>query len=222
MDTVSKDPSTQVKWKALKKNVWVIENIEKPSEEMCLYAVKTAWNTLKFIKNPSDNVLEEAVSVKGWAIQFIEDPSIKIQKRAVEKDWDSIKYVIDPIEEVQLLAVNSYYGALKYIKQPTLNVKRAAIAQNAEAVNFLEDINEDEMRLFIEDNIDIVKYVASIVDIEMVKIVLVKKLSSEDIEASYVIKFVNCEALIIDKADFIHEFGCEKAKRIFVDYKLSY
>lgn len=222
METVSKDPLNQAKWEELKNNVWAIENIEKPSEEMCLYAVKTAWNTLKFIKNPSDNVLEEAVSVKGWAIQFIEDPSIEIQKKAVEKDWDSIKYVIDPIEEVQLLAVNSYYGALKYIKQPTLKVKRTAITKNAEAVNFLEGINEEEMSLFIEDNIDIIKYVASIVDIEIVKIILKKKLSCEDIEPSYVIKFVNCEALIIDKADFIHEYGSEKAKRIFVDYKLSY
>lgn len=222
MEIESKNHCVNVQWEELKSNVWAIENIEKPSEEMCLFAVKSAWNTLKFIKNPSDVVLERAVSEKGWAIQFIKNPSIEIQKIAVKKDWDSIKYIIEPTQEIQLLAVNSYYCALKYIKFPTLMVKRKAIMQNAEAVNFLEDINEDEMRLFIEDNVDIIKYVAGIVDIEMVKIVLEKKLASADIEPSYVIKFANCRALIIDKADFIHEYGSEKAKRVFVDYKLSY
>ena len=78
------------------------------------------------------------------------------------------------------------------------------------------------MRLYIEDNIDIIKYVASIVDIEIVKTVLKEKLASEEIGSDYVIKFADCEALIIDKVDFIHRYGSIASKRIFVDYKLSY
>jgi len=217
-----KSPSVKVQWEALKNNVWAIEYIENPLEEMCILAVESAWNTLKFIKNPSENVLIKAVGSKGWSLQFVKNPSLELQRIATIKDWDSIKYISSPLEEIQLLAVDSYYGALSFIKEPTLRVKRKAITINAEAINFLKEINEEEMRLFLGDNIEIIKYKGSRVDIEIVKAVLKEKLASEEIDKDYIVKFADCEALILDKANFIYQFGSAKSKRIYVDYKLSY
>ena len=57
---------------------------------------------------------------------------------------------------------------------------------------------------------------------DWVEEILRDKFKSENIDKNYILKFINCNVLTMDKTNFIYNYGSENAKRIFVDYNLSY
>ena len=183
--------------------------------------VKSAWNSLEYIKIKTPKVIEAAVRTKGWAIQFIEKPSEELQIIAVSRDYDAIKYIKDPSEKVQLKAIQTYYAAIKFINKPTLKAKIEAIKSNGEAINYMNNYDLDEIKLCIEANINVVKYIYESIDVDLVVEVLVNMVKKEDISREYIRDFLELEILEMDKINFIREYGSKNAKKFLVDYKLS-
>ena len=190
-------------------------------EDVAIMCVKSAWNSLEYIKIKTPKVIEEAVRTKGWAIQFIENPSEELQIIAVSRDYDSIKYIEDPSEKVQLKAIQTYYAAIKFINKPTLKAKIEAVKSNGEAINYMNNYDLDEIKLFIEANINVVKYIYESIDVDLVVEVLVNMVKKEDISREYIRDFLELEILEMDKINFIREYGSKNAKKFLVDYKLS-
>ena len=65
------------------------------------------------------------------------------------------------------------------------------------------------------------KYLYDSIDVESVVEVLVDKVKDENIDEKYIKNFIDLEILEMDKINFIRQYGCKKAKKILVDYKLS-
>lgn len=212
----------QEAWEILKSNVWSIESIQSPTDNMCLYAVERAWNALKYIKEPSPRVVKKAIESKGWAIQYINDPPEELQILAVKKDWDSIQFIKTPTHEVMVEAVKGNWRAIQYVDNPPLDIIRKAVQEDEEAARYLDDINEENAAILIGDNVKVVKYIGQKISDEMVEKVLQSILSKEDVDPKYVVDFIECDALKINKVKFIRDYGSRKAKAILVDYKLRF
>jgi hypothetical protein len=119
-----------------------------------------------------------------------------------------------------LLAVTNHFAAIKYIANPAREVQRKAVSQNAEAVLYLKDLSEEDKLFLVEENIDVVKYLKD-VDKGAVENILKIIVNREEPDREYIIKFIKCEALPINKVKFIYSYGSLEAKKILVDYKLS-
>lgn len=212
--------SNEELWDNIKKDPWYIEKIEDQDEDMCLYCVKNAWNTLKLIKEPSHNVIKEALIAKGWAIQFVKNPSEELQLLAVQSDWDSIQYIKNPFESVKIKAVEVNWKAINYIRDTTINMERAAVKQNAEAIMYINDITEDKKRIFIKDNVNSIKYL-NLDNTDAIEEILKEKISDENIDKQYITDFLKLKYLDINKTKLVYKYGSKKAKMYFVDFKLS-
>ncbi len=147
---------------------------------------------------------------------------------AIEKNYDSIKYIEKPCEEVQLAAVNISYDALRYINNPSEKAEISAIRNNEAAIKFVHNLDKEKMIKFLKENILVIKYLIKDISIEELEGVLKERLSSEDIEESYVRNFINCESInkkynniSMDKIVFIHKYGSSRAKRVAIDEKLK-
>jgi len=212
--------SNEELWDDIKKDPWYIEKIENPDEDMCIYCVKAAWNTLKLIKDPSYNIIKEALIAKGWAIQFVKNPSEELQLLALQSDWDSIQYIKNPFESVKVKAVEINWKAISYIKDTTIDIERIAVKQNAEAIMYINDITEYKKRIFIKENVNSIKYL-NLDNMDVAEEALKEKISEENIDKQYVTDFLKLKYLNINKTKLIYKYGSKKAKMYFVDFKLS-
>lgn len=212
--------SNEELWNDIKKDPWFIEKIENPDEDMCIYCVENAWNTLKLIKKPSYNVLKAALKAKGWAIQFIKSPSEELQLLAVESDWDSIQYIKDPFESVKIKAIKMNWKAINYIDNTTIEMEIAAVKQNAEAIAYISNITEKKERIFIKENVNSIKYL-NLEDMDIITEALKEKVSEDNIDKQYIADFLKLKSLNINKTKLVYKFGSKKAKMYFVDFKLS-
>ena len=206
---------------AIKRTPIAARYIENMDEDVAIMCVKSAWNSLEYIKVKTPAVVKEAVHAKGWAIQFVESPNEELKIEAVSRDYDSIKYIDNPSEEVQIQAIKTYYAAIKFIKNPTLKAKIEAVRENGEAINYMNNYDLDEVRLFIEANINVVKYIYESIDVELVVEVLTDIVKRNDVSRKYIKDFLELEILEMDKINFIREYGSKNAKKYLVDYKLS-
>jgi hypothetical protein len=77
-----------------------LNNLENPSEEIQLIAVKLNAGSIQYIKNPSEAVQLEAVKQNLGAIQYIKNPSEEVQFEAIKQDFGSIQYIKEPSESV--------------------------------------------------------------------------------------------------------------------------
>ncbi|MDT8716311.1 hypothetical protein IAI10_06550 [Clostridium sp. 19966] len=207
------------KWDALKKSIWNIEYIDNPSEDMSIYCVKKAWNTLKFIHDPNDNIIKEALKNNGWAIQFVKKPSLEQMLLAVENNWESIRFIDDPTEEIQLAAINKSHSAIKFMKNPSFKSKLAAIIKNPEAIkNF--DYTESEFIDFIKYNINVLKYVSNY-DKDKIIDAIQTVISKDNITKAYIYDYIKLNNLQIDKDKFIYDNGSAVSKEYYVDLNLD-
>jgi hypothetical protein len=212
-------PSEEIKWAAIKSNIWIIEYIKELTEDMELYCVNKAWNTLKFIKNPSSVVLEAAVKSNGWALQFINDPSEELQALAIKSNWESIRYIKFPSENIQELAVSKNYNAIKLIESPTIKVKISAVRSNAEAIKHI-NYSDGELKTFIKENLDVLKYLDDIKETEVLEIIK-GIISEEEVEKEFIKKLILMNWLSINIVNFVYKYGSKRSKRFYVDYSLE-
>ncbi|OPJ62435.1 hypothetical protein [Clostridium oryzae] len=215
----NKSMSEDEKWELIKTKVWSIENIENPTEEMCIYCVKNAWNTLKLIKNPSKKTISEAVRANGWALQFVQNPTEEQKILAVTSTYDAIKYIQRPSVDVQLAAVKNNYRAIKYIDAPALKVKIAAVAQNPSAITSF-NYTDKEFYILLRYSLAILKYVSDY-DNDIVIGIIKYEISKGSVSPNFIYEFIKLEVLKIDKINFVYKFGSDNAKKYYVDYNLD-
>lgn len=88
--------------KALQTNPRLIQDIENPTEEFQLIAVKSAGLVIQFIKNPSINVQLAAINKAGTSIQFIDNPCEIVQHSAIKNRPTNISLITDPLKSTQI------------------------------------------------------------------------------------------------------------------------
>lgn len=93
------------------KNGFYIRNIENPSEELQLAAVKFNPMAIKYIKSPTEKVCFEAVSHNGKALKHITNQTVELCKAAVQNDKKALYYV-----KKECLTEEFYRCALKSLE----------------------------------------------------------------------------------------------------------
>lgn len=106
-----------------------IEFIKDPSYEIKLKAVKHNGNAIQFIKNPEIELQLEAVKELPFSLLYIENPDDLVKLYAIKYDPEIIEYIDNPNEDMQFAAVNSNIRYLSYIKDPSNNVKEFVLSR---------------------------------------------------------------------------------------------
>lgn len=160
--------------KQVKENPMLLENIDNPSRDIIIAAIKKNGIAIKFIENQDfemrriaiesnplsieymDNLEEElqvlAVKLLWNSIKLIKNPSYKVKKEAVSTKGWAIQYVENPEEELCLLAVTEEYDAIKYIENPSEEVQLKAVEKSWNAIKYIKNPSlEVRRKAVIED-----------------------------------------------------------------------
>lgn len=168
-----------------------IRNIDNPTEEQCIVAVKKNGMVIKFIKNPTFTVIKEAIINNPLSVEYVEEVPEELGILAVKLLWNSIKYIEpltdnimkeavnskgwaiqfikNPSEELQISAVNKDYDAIKYIKDPSEEVQLAAVKNYWGAIRFIDNPTLEVRRAAIIANEESINYIMNY-DIDELKI----------------------------------------------------
>ncbi len=116
------DQTPELQLVAVSQNAWAIEYIKNPVEEAQLIAVKQDPQMIKYIRNPTKEVQLVVVQERPFLINFIKNPSVKVQMAAIEKDYKIVEknYIKNISREAQQLYEKKYAQDLK--KQKTINM----------------------------------------------------------------------------------------------------
>ncbi|CUO41543.1 hypothetical protein [Clostridium disporicum] len=158
-----------------------IRNIDNPTEDEQIEAVKRNGMVIKFINNPSNVVKREAILNNPLCIEYIEDLPEELAILAVQLLWNSIKYVKNltnnimreavkskgwaiqfienPPEEIKLLAVEKDFDAIKYIKNPSEEVQIRAIETYWGAIRFIDNPTLEARRCAIKIDEESINYI---------------------------------------------------------------
>ena len=71
------DPTEEMKLLAVKRNGYAIRYIDNPTEEMKLLAVKSNVSAIQYIKNQTNKMKWLAIKSNSWAIMYVENPTKK-------------------------------------------------------------------------------------------------------------------------------------------------
>ena len=88
---------------------FIIRNIDNPTEEMKLLAVKQNGNTIQHIQNPTDEMKWLAIKSNGFAIQYIDNPTEEMKLLAVKNNGYAIKYIDNPTEEMKIISYQNRF-----------------------------------------------------------------------------------------------------------------
>ena len=106
------NPTDEMKIMALKRDGLLLRYIDNATKEMEEIAVKTNPRAIEFIDNPTEELMKEAV-LAGWSnLNYIKKPSYDVLKLAIEQRGWAIQYVKEPIEELQIMAVKKDYDSI--------------------------------------------------------------------------------------------------------------
>lgn len=204
----------------IRKNPAFLKDLEDPDEELMLFAVKNAWNSLKYFKEPAPKVRMAALESKGWAIQFIRDPSQEEKLMAVTRDADALQYIREADCEVQLAAVKNSWRAIRYIEDPCYEARILAVEKNEQAINYISGYSEEELKEYLKLNLNIVKYIYDDIDLHDLTAVLTEMFQGDPKER-YVRDFLELEIIDMDKIPFVDEVGSKAARKKLVDHVLG-
>ena len=143
---------------AVKQNVWAIEYINNPTNEICLYAVKRKSITIKYIDNPSEEVQLEAVKNNANNIEYIKNPTKEMCMQILEYNGSVINYIENPTKEMKLLAIK--YGGFKYIDDVCNDEEKLEIIHdNPYAITFIKNKNKIMQLMTVKNNGFNIKYI---------------------------------------------------------------
>ena len=103
----------------IKEAPYNIKLITKPSEELCMIAVRSNPEVIEYIKNPTEKICIQAIRIDPKVIRFIKYPNERVCLEAVKND---------------------YYGKdaiIQYIENKTYNLCLEAVKKNGYAINFI-------------------------------------------------------------------------------------
>lgn len=117
-----KNPSKEVREKALLQKGWAIQYISEPTLEEELLAV----------------------SQDADAINYIESPSCQVQVKAVKRAWNAIRYIKEPCREAALLAVAANEQAISYLTDLDEEALSSYLKVNLNILKYIYDsVDED-------------------------------------------------------------------------------
>lgn len=204
----------------VRKNPAFLKDLEDPDEELMLYAVRSAWNNLKYFKEPTPGVRMAALESKGWAIQFIKDPVQEEKLLAVKRDADALQYIQEADCEVQLTAVKNSWRAIRYIGDPCYEARILAVKKNEQAINYISGYSTEELNEYLKLNLNIVKYIYDDIDLEELAGVLAEVFSG-DPDEKFIKDFMELEIIDMDKIPFVDQMGSKSARKKLADHVLG-
>jgi hypothetical protein len=141
--------------KSLKNNPSKLKNIENPSEEIQLEAVRQDGFAIKYLKgkNPSEKVQMEAVKQEPRAIGHIKNPSEGIQMEALKKDRFSMNFITNPSEKVQIEFFKSpdfKPNEVKWVQNPSDKALMDALKNDFMVSRYIKNPSK-KIKDFIED-----------------------------------------------------------------------
>ena len=148
---------------AVKQNGLALQHIEEATEEVCLYAVHSNWESLQFVKEKGQTtrVCEMAIERCGKAIQyvrnltpelcslaikhgggveFLQSMPLEVCRLAVERNGMFLKYIPEgrQTEDVCMTAIANNPYALEWVINPTEEMCLKAVSQNGRALKFVK------------------------------------------------------------------------------------
>ena len=138
-------------------------------EELCIHAIKNAYNVTSYIRNFSERVQLAMVERNSSSIEIIIDKCVdvseKIKLAAVKSCGYSIIYIKDPSEELQLEAVKNRGLVLETLSCMTNSEKiiLEAINQNGLAYKYIKDRdNSEEIKLAaVKENGEAIQFITN-------------------------------------------------------------
>ena len=79
---------------------FIIRNIDNPTEEMKLLAVKRNGNAIRYIDNPTEEMKVEAIKKDCATIQCIKNPTEEMKLLAIKKDGVVLQHIENPTDEM--------------------------------------------------------------------------------------------------------------------------
>lgn len=90
---------------AIKKYDLVLAFINKPSEELCKFAIDLDWYSFRLINNPSESICLYALKKNPYVLPHIINQTEEMCLIAVKQDSRVLKYVLNPTEAISLAAL---------------------------------------------------------------------------------------------------------------------
>ena len=108
----------------------LIKYVDNPSLELQLCAVRKNGFVIDLIQNPSDVVIVEALKQNGKAICNVKNPKLEFQLIAVKQNGKAIKHISNPSKEVIEEALKQNPEAKKFIDGTYDKWKKFKCVQN--------------------------------------------------------------------------------------------
>lgn len=131
---------------AVSQNGMALQHIEAPyqSEEVCMYAVYSNWESLQFVLKQSERVCKAALERSGKAIQYVRELTPELCSLAIRNEG-GVEFLQSMPEDVRRMAVQRNGKFLQYIpaEKQTNEICRLAIANTPSAIQWVADQTEE-------------------------------------------------------------------------------
>lgn len=107
----------------IKKNPNNIKDIENPTEDLCIYAIRIDYRVLRFINNQSINVCTKAIKINYKSLKYVKDQTIPIIIHAIRINPKAFKYIDDQNDKIYEICAGINYKIIDYAKFPR-NIER--------------------------------------------------------------------------------------------------
>ena len=107
--------------------------------------MKNSGTAVRFVQKPTEALCLEAVRQWGWSLQYIKNQTPEICLEAVRQNGLALEYVNEQTPEVCLEAVKQKGSALKYVKNQTPEICLEAVKSNGRALEYAEEQTEELM-----------------------------------------------------------------------------
>jgi hypothetical protein len=147
---------------AVRQNGLALEHIEAPyqTEEVCLHAVHTNWESLQFVAKQSERICCKALEISGKAIQYVREPTPQLALQAI-RNGGGVDFLRSMPLEICYIAVERNGTFLQYIpkEKQTEEICRVAVQTSPSAIQWVLEQTEDLCRQAVRSDGLLLRYV---------------------------------------------------------------
>lgn len=129
-----------------------LEYIVRPTDELCLWALRQNGRAIRYVLRPTFAMLVEAVKQNGRALQYISDQTHTLCMMALKQTPHAIRYVKNQENSLAIMAVHANGMMLRHIRQPSVYVIKVALEQNGYALQFVKNPSPDLVAIAKKQN----------------------------------------------------------------------
>lgn len=145
--------------KLITDNPYLIKQIENPSKELQLIAIKNDPTNIQYIKNPDKEIQMIAVEKDATNIRYIETPEIDVQLVSIQENPMRLQYIKNPSQKVELTALKKDDYVIKYILNPTIEMQQLAIDKNPQNLQYLKNPDESVVMQALKKDGKVIQYI---------------------------------------------------------------